>query len=112
VLRAVLAVFYVALILAGLLGIGLSVWLVSVAKGVAWILPLILVPFSLFLIFTGSSLFRFVLRPPQEASGQHPSSSGWSELDAATARARHAGVAPHLRPEALARFGDAAESAD
>lgn len=109
ILRNVLAVFYAVLVLAGVAGMCLSAWLIVATKGAALILLVVLVPLSMFLFLTGSSLFRFVLNPPTLTEAPKPlaSSTGWGALDLATERKRNAGVAPHLRPEALAKFGDA-----
>jgi hypothetical protein len=101
VIRGTLAVFYAVLVLAGIAGLGLSVWLCTVAKGAAFLLLFILFPVSMFLLTTGSRLFRFVLNPPAEKPKPIESSGGWSELESARQRQRNAGVAPHLRPEVL-----------
>jgi hypothetical protein len=102
-LRAVLAVFYVLLGVAGVVGLALAVWMVVAGGGKAMLLVVILAPLSLFLISTGFRLFRFVLSPPPEPRKPVANSSGWEDLAAAVERARNAGVGPHLRVEALTR---------
>lgn len=102
-LRAVLAVFYALLAIAGLAGLALAIWMVVAGGSKALLLVVILVPLSLFLISTGFRLFRFVLSPPPEPGKPLASSSGWEELANASERARNAGLAPHLRVEALTK---------
>jgi nitrate reductase NapE component len=100
-LRAVLAVLYALLAIAGVGGLALSVWMVVEGGSKAMLLIVILAPLSLFLITTGIRLFRFVLSPPPETRKPLASSSGWEALADAAERARNAGVTPHLQPEAL-----------
>ncbi|MEQ1850203.1 MAG: hypothetical protein ABMA01_01295 [Chthoniobacteraceae bacterium] len=100
-LRAVLAVFYALLAVAGAAGLALAIWMVVAGGGKAMLLVVILVPLSLFLINTGVRLFRFVLSPPPEPRKPVANSSGWEDLTDAAERARNAGVAPHLRVEVL-----------
>jgi hypothetical protein len=102
-LRAVLAVFYALLAVAGLSGLALAIWMVAAGGGKALLLVVILVPLSLLLLSTGFRLFRFVLSPPPEPGKPLASSSGWEDLANASERARNAGLAPHLRVEALTK---------
>jgi hypothetical protein len=109
-LRAVLAGFYALLAVAGAAGLALAIWMVVAGGGKAMLLVVILVPLSLFLITTGSRLFRFVLSPPPEPGKPVANSSGWEDLADAAERARNAGVAPHLRVEALTKTAPENES--
>jgi hypothetical protein len=109
-LRAVLAGSYALLAVAGAAGLALAIWMVVAGGGKAILLVVILVPLSLFLISTGVRLFRFVLTPPPEPGKPVANSSGWEDLTAAAERARHAGVAPHLRVEALTKTAPENES--
>ena len=107
VMRAVLAVFYAAFVVTGVGGLVLSIWLVVAGGGKAMLLLVLLVPLSLFLISTGTSLFRFVMSPLPEAAKPLVTSTGWSDLGDAAERARNGGVAPHLRVDALRKSGSA-----
>lgn len=109
-LRAVLAVLYALLAVAGVTGLALAIWMVVAGGGKAMLLVVVLAPLSLFLISTGSRLFRFVLSPPPEARKPVANSSGWEDLTDAAERVRNAGVAPHLRVEALTKVAAENES--
>ena len=109
VLRTVLCVFYALLVVAGVAGLAFSVLLLVAGRGAGMLLILVTVPLSLFLVITGRRLFSFVLSPMEPTAAPLRESSGWSELGQAAERARYAGVAPHLRPEAL-RKSDRQES--
>ncbi len=109
VLRTVLCVFYALLVVVGVVGLAFSVWLLVAGRGAGMLLIFVTAPLSLFLVITGRSLFHFVLSPLPPVAAPLRESGGWSELGQAAERARYAGVAPHLRPEAL-RKSDRQES--
>ena len=109
VLRTVLCIFYALLVVAGVGGLAFSAWLLVAGRGAGMLLIIVTVPLSLFLVITGRSLFHFVLSPLPPVAAPLRESSGWGELGQAAERARNAGVAPHLRPEAL-RKSDRLES--
>ena len=100
-LRVILCVFYGLLVLAGVGGVALSVWMAVASRGKAMLLVVLILPLSIFLITAGSRLFRFVLSPLPAPRKPLASSSGWENVAAAAENARNTGVTPHLQPAAL-----------
>jgi hypothetical protein len=108
-LRVVLSVFYALVVLAGVGGLALAAWIVVATRGAGSLLAAVPAGLALFMISIGTGGFRFVLGTPPADARPVANSSGWEELDAAAARARNAGVAPHLQPAALRRTNSGAD---
>lgn len=104
-LRWVLAVLYALLTVAGLGGLCFSGWVLFAGGGKAAVLLIVTVPMSIFLTVTGARLFSYVTSASETSAAQRPlqSSRGWGDLASVSEKMRYAGVAPHLRPEALVR---------
>lgn len=104
-LRCVLAIIYALLFVAGIAGLCFSGWVLFAGGGKAAVLLILTVPLSLTLTVSGVRLFRYVTSTSETIVAPRPlqSSTGWGDVALASEKMRHAGVAPHLRPEALVR---------
>jgi hypothetical protein len=106
-LRCVLAIIYALLFVAGIAGLCFSGWVLFAGGGKAAVLLVLTIPLSLTLTVSGARLFRYVTSTSETTVAPRPlqSSRGWGDLALASEKTRQAGVAPHLRPEALIRRG-------
>jgi hypothetical protein len=106
-LRWVLAIFYGLLVVAGIVGLCFSGWLMFAGGGRAAVLLIVTIPLSLIVMVMGVRLFGFVTTPVEAAAAPRTlqNSTGWGALTEASEKMRSGGVAAHLRPEALVRRG-------
>ena len=105
VFRTLVGLIGFLLVAAGLGGLGVCVWLIlqtthGNGSGV-FLLVAILGAASLFSMFLGKMLIGLLRGEATTNARQAISSSGWSALDRAVENRRIAGLAPHLRVDAL-----------